>query len=130
MRPGLNIQYSEYSQYLRELNMSWSQSVIGRIAASSSATVGQRLHVAALLVVGGWVVYYSGYCSGWVVYYSGYCSGWGVYHTDWGVYHTDWVVYFSSWVVYYDGRVAYYSGRVVYHGGWVFYYNGRVFADL
>ena len=64
MRPGLNIQYSEYSQYLRELNMSWSQSVIGRIAASSSATVGQRLHVAALLVVGGWVVYYSR----WVVY--------------------------------------------------------------
>ena len=56
--PGLNI------QYLRELNLSRSQSVIGRIAASSSATVGQRLHVAALLVVGGWVIYYSR----WVVY--------------------------------------------------------------
>ena len=53
---------------------------MGRIAASSSATVGQRLHVAALLVVGGWVVYQSGYCSGWVVYHGG-------------------------WVFYYNGRV-------------------------
>ena len=95
MFPGLKIQYEKFST-LEGIYLSWSQSVIGRIAASSSATVGQRLHVAALLVVGGWVVYYSGYC-----------SGWGVYHTDWVVYHTYWLGCFSSWVVYYDGRVAY-----------------------